>query len=82
MRPNGPRRQRIDEREAVPWPEQTGQQRDAEALAMHFGLGYLSAEGLAKLARLLAWVDPLRWTPPADPAPPADIVRAQVERIG
>lgn len=82
MRPNGPRRQRGDEREAGPWPEQTRQQRDAEALAMYFGLGYLSAEGVAKLAMLLAWVDPLRWTPPAEPAPPADIVTQSLERIG
>lgn len=49
---------------------------------MYFGLGYLSAEGVAKLAMLLAWVDPLRWTPPAEPAPPADIVTQSLERIG
>lgn len=56
MRPNGPRRRRVDEREAAPWPQQTGQQRDAEALAIQFGLGYLSTEGYAKLAELLAHV--------------------------
>ena len=82
MRRNGPRRQRVDERMAAPWPEQTRQQRDAEALAVHFGLGYLSSEGFAKLAQLLVWVDPLRWSPPESPSPPADIVTQPLERIG
>lgn len=60
------RHPRLQDMPAAPWPAQTHQQRAAEALAIQFGLGHLSAEGIAKLAQLLTWVQPARWEPPPE----------------
>lgn len=72
--PGAERRTRIYDREAAPWPELSDLERSAEKLAVHFGLGYLSAEGIAKLAGLLAWVRPTRWSPPVIEHPP-DLIK-------
>ena len=75
MRPPGPRRRRVEEREPAAFPHQTQQEIEVEALAVRFGLAYLSAEGLAKLTRLLAWVLA------SQPAPP-DLIKPPPERFG
>jgi hypothetical protein len=66
----------------APWPALTRRERDAEALAIHFGLGYLSAQGIANLAKLLTWTCPLRWNPPDEMASAADLIKPPPERIG
>lgn len=79
MKPKLARRHGVAAMAPAPWPEQALEVRDAEAVAAHFGLDYLSRDGFEKLARLIAWVRSGAVLPPVEPPP--DIVKPPPERF-
>ena len=80
MTPKSARRRGVAAMAPAAWPEQALDVRDAEAVAAHFGLVYLSREGFEKLARLIAWVRSGAALPPVEH--PTDIVKPPPERVG